>query len=68
VQIVADGSTRLSVQACAGALGPWSAYAGGYVVKRPVCVPLIVRASRETATVHIPIGRPCTQRPPDHPT
>src|SRR5918912_2440938 len=28
VRRVSDGSTRLSVQACAGALGTWSAYAG----------------------------------------
>jgi hypothetical protein len=61
VQTVADGSTRLSVHACATTLGAWSAYAGGYVVKRPMCVPLIVRANRRTATVHIAIGRSCTR-------
>ena len=62
VQTVADGSTRLSVHACAGAPGKWSAYAGGYVVKKPACVPLIVRANSRTATLHVPIGRSCTQK------
>jgi hypothetical protein len=61
VQTVADGSIRLSVRACAGALGRWSAYAGGYVVSRPQCVPLIVRADGRTARIHVAIGRRCTQ-------
>lgn len=60
VQRVADGSTRLSVHACAGPLGRWSGYAGGYVVKRPMCVPLIVRADGRTTRVRIAIGRRCT--------
>jgi hypothetical protein len=60
VQRLADGSTRLSVHACAGALGNWSAYAGGYVVTRPQCVPLIVRANGRMTRVHVAIGRPCT--------
>ena len=62
VQTVTDGSTRLSVRACAGALGRWSAYAGGYVVKRPTCVPLIVHADRRSARVRIAIGRGCTPK------
>jgi hypothetical protein len=62
VQTVAEGSTRLSVHACVGALGRWSDYAGGYVVKRPMCVPLTVRAEGRTATVHVAIGRRCTQK------
>ena len=59
VQTVADGSTRLSIHACAGELGKWSAYAGGYVVKRPRCVLLIVRVNGRTARVKIAIGRRC---------
>jgi hypothetical protein len=62
VQTVAEGSRRLSVHACVGALGRWTEYAGGYLVKRPMCVPLIVRADGRTATIHIAIGRRCTQR------
>src|ERR671935_1050841 len=62
VQTVTDGTTRLSVRACAGALGRWSAYAGGYVVRRPMCVPLLVHANGRKATVHIAIGRRCTQK------
>jgi hypothetical protein len=62
VQRLTDGSTRVSVHACAGALGNWSAYAGGYVVKRPQCVPLTVRANGRTATTHVAIGQRCTQK------
>jgi hypothetical protein len=62
VQTVADGSRELSVRACAGALGRWSVYAGGYVVKRPVCVPLTVRADARTTTVDVAVGRSCTPR------
>ena len=60
VQTVADGSMRMSIRACADKLGRWSSYAGGYVVKRPMCVPLIVRANGRTTRVHIAIGRSCT--------
>jgi hypothetical protein len=62
VQTVAEGSTRLSVHACVGGLGRRSHYAGGYVVKRPMCAPLIVRADGKTATVHLAIGRRCAQK------
>jgi hypothetical protein len=63
VQTVADGSTRLRVQACANELGRWSTYAGGYVVRGPRCVPLTVRADGMATTVHIAIGRPCVKGP-----
>jgi hypothetical protein len=62
IQTVADGSRKLSVRACAGPLGRWSAYAGGYVVKRPVCVPLTVRADGRTTTVDVAVGRSCTPK------
>jgi hypothetical protein len=68
VMRVGDGSVRVSVHSCAGLLGAWNAYAGGYVVRRPQCVPLIVRAGGKSARVHIAIGRKCTSRPHAGPT
>jgi hypothetical protein len=62
VKRVGDGSVRLRVHSCAGPLGDWNGYAGGYVVKRPLCVPLIVRADGRTTTVPIAIGRRCTHK------
>ena len=59
---VHSGSVRLSVHACSGPLGRWSAYAGGYLVERPVCVPLLVRARGRTARVRVAIGKRCPAR------
>jgi len=59
VERVTDGASVLTVRACGGALGHWSAYAGGYEVRRPVCVPLIVRVGGSTAMLRIALGRRC---------
>jgi len=56
---VADGDVTVTVHACAGALGAWSGYAGGYEVRGPVCVPLTVRVGRRSATIHVSVGRRC---------
>jgi hypothetical protein len=39
--------------------GEWLAYAGGYYVRKPECVPLTVRIGGETAEVRIAVGSPC---------
>ena len=47
----------------------WLAYAGGYWIDHPACVPIIVRAGGKQQTVHIGIGTPCPgQRPPQEPS
>jgi len=49
--------------------GGWLAYAGGYWIDHPACVPIIVRAGGQQQTVHIGIGTPCPgQRPPQGPS
>ena len=57
------------VNNCPNPGGGWLAYAGGYWIDHPACVPIIVRAGGEQQTVHIGIGTPCPgQRPPQGPS
>jgi hypothetical protein len=49
---------RLHVDACAGQ-DTWLAYAGGYWVDKPACLPLIVRADGQQETVNISVGVQC---------
>jgi hypothetical protein len=44
---------------CATTPPDWWSYAGGYSVRRPACVPLIVRVGGMTTTVRLALGRPC---------
>lgn len=37
----------------------WLAFAGGYWVGKPACVPLVVRAGAQQRAVHISIGKRC---------
>lgn len=70
-------TTHLRVRSCPGGTGrversggfgphlPWMAWAGGYSVSKPACVPLIVKVGEKTRRVHIGVGAPCPgQRPP----
>jgi hypothetical protein len=62
-------SHRVLVGNCASAGGGWLAYAGGYWIDHPACVPIIVRAGGEQQEVHIGIGTACPgQRPPQEPS
>jgi hypothetical protein len=57
----APRTTRLKVAACpANAPGnEWLAFAGGYFVPKPACVPLIVKTATATRRVHIGVGTRC---------
>ena len=62
-------SHRLLVGNCAGKGGGWVAYAGGYWIDHPACVPIIVRAGGKQQQVHIGVGTACPgQRPPQGPS
>ena len=58
---------RVHVPGCAAPAGqgPWLAFAGGYWVDRPACVPLIVTRDNQQAAVSISVGSSC---PPSHRT
>ncbi|GID29576.1 hypothetical protein [Paractinoplanes brasiliensis] len=50
--------TTISVPACPDAKG-WLAFAGGYHVPEPMCVPLIVRANGREARARVRVGADC---------
>jgi hypothetical protein len=58
-------SHRVLVDNCASSGGGWLAYAGGYWIDHPACVPILVRAGGKQQQVHIGVGTACPgQRPP----
>jgi hypothetical protein len=62
-------SHRVAVNNCSNPGGGWLAYAGGYWIDHPACVPIIVRAGSKQQEVHIGVGTPCPgQRPPQGPS
>jgi len=57
------------VDNCLNSGGGWLAYAGGYWIDHPACVPIIVRAGSRQQQVRIGVGRACPgQRPPQGPS
>lgn len=62
--------TTVVVDRCKGPRrARWLAYAGGFDVRDPVCVPLIVAAHQRQRSVRIGVGKPCPgQRPAPQPT
>jgi hypothetical protein len=62
-------SHRIVVSNCANTGGGWLAYAGGYWIDHPACVPIIVKAGGRQQQVHIGVGTACPgQRPPQGPS
>jgi hypothetical protein len=62
-------SRRVVVNSCPNPGGGWLAYAGGYWIDHPACVPVIVRAGNKQQEVRIGVGTPCPgQRPPQGPS
>jgi hypothetical protein len=60
---------RVLVDNCANAGGGWLAYAGGYWIDHPACVPVTVRAGGKQQQVHVGVGTACPgQRPPQGPS
>ena len=60
---------RVVVNSCPDPGGGWLAYAGGYWIDHPACVPIIVRAGSKQQRVDIGLGKACPgQRPPQGPS
>jgi hypothetical protein len=49
---------RLAAGPCAE-VGPWLAYPGGYYVRDPACIPVVVRVGGEETQIHVGVGAPC---------
>ncbi len=62
-------TSKLTVAECPNPGGAdWLAYAGGYWIDHPACVPLIVKAGGKEQQVHIGLGTACPgQLPPQGP-
>jgi hypothetical protein len=55
------GAHALRVRPCPSYARAWTSWAGGYLVRKPVCVTLIVRAGGRSARVPLNIGRRCAR-------
>jgi hypothetical protein len=56
---------RVAGNNCSDPGGGWLAYAGGFWIDRPACVPIIVGAGGKQQEVPIGVGTPCPgQQPP----
>lgn len=62
-------SHRVTVHSCGiNPDGQWLAYAGGYWIDHPACVPIIVQVGDQQRTVHVGLGTACPgQQPPAQP-
>lgn len=59
-----DSTWEVVVPACDRA-SPWIVFAGGFSVRKPACVPLMVEYGSSEATVLVGVGFPCEgQGPP----
>jgi hypothetical protein len=54
-----EGVRVLRLTPCPRTSGPTTFWAGGYRVKRPKCVPIIVQVGSRTARVEIALGHRC---------
>jgi len=58
------GVPALRLRPCPGYAKPWTSWPGGYLVRKPMCVPIIVRADGRRARVLVSVGRRCARRSP----
>jgi hypothetical protein len=56
---VAASKTNLLITPCPKSDGPATAWPGGYLLKHPACVPLIIHVGARTTRVSLALGRPC---------
>jgi len=62
-------TTHLYVRDCtaSGSQKHWLAFAGGFWIGRPACVPLLVKTASQEQTVQIGLGAPCPGQAPPPP-
>ncbi|MBG0564611.1 hypothetical protein [Actinoplanes aureus] len=51
--------TRILVPACRGGRSGWLAFAGGYTVRKPACLPLLVRVDEREERTAVSVGVAC---------
>jgi hypothetical protein len=55
-------TTRLTIPGCPrsiGWAGPWIFYPGGFSIRTPACVPLVIRANGRVRTLSVGVGARC---------
>jgi hypothetical protein len=55
------GAHAIRVRPCPASFKAWTSWAGGYLVRKPACVTLVVRADGRSARVPLNIGRRCAR-------
>lgn len=62
-------TTHLYVRDCAasGSQKRWLAFAGGFWIGQPACIPLLVKTASQEQTVQIGLGAPCPGQAPPPP-
>jgi hypothetical protein len=55
------GAHAARIRPCPAYVKAWTSWAGGYLVRKPVCVTLVVRADGRSARVPLNIGRRCAR-------
>jgi hypothetical protein len=57
---IATAPRMLQAIACPRKNGGWTNWAGGYLLAKPSCVPLLVRVGSRSARVNLSLGRRCS--------
>jgi hypothetical protein len=55
----ASDQVRVAPTDCTGAASRWVAFAGGYYVDEPTCLPIVVESGATRQVVYIPVGAAC---------
>ncbi len=53
-------ASGIRIRGCS-ATGSWLPYTGGFYLRQPACVPLVVRSGGQTAHIRVAIGRDCPE-------
>ena len=53
------GAAVVRLRPCPSSSALWMSWAGGYLARRPACMPLVVRSNRRAVRIRLSLGRRC---------